>query len=121
MPGKILPLLFVIILTVISGIADSQGFSYAAAMWRDDKLVWNALFKSAAGFAVGIVTYWLIVRFLNQLHVTAPEIQTLLWFGVTLLAVAIVNGNFFRWQRIDQLVAVMVLLGIGWLLFRTGG
>jgi len=121
MNEKILPILLVGILTIISGIADSQGFSHAAAMWSDGKLIWSEFAKSAFGFAIGIVTYWLVVRFLNQLQVNAPEIQTLLWFGVTLLAVALINGTFFGWQRIDQLVAVLVLFGIGWLLFRTGG
>ncbi len=121
MNEKLLPILLVVILTVASGIGDSLGFSHAAAMWNQGRLDWNEFAKSAAGFALGIGTYWLVVRFLNQLDINAPEIQTLLWFGVTLLGVALLNGNFFRWQLLDQLVAVGVLAGIGWLLFRTGG
>jgi hypothetical protein len=34
--------------------------------------------------------------------------------------VALISGRLAAWRRLDQLVAVVVLLGIGWLLLRTG-
>jgi hypothetical protein len=33
---------------------------------------------------------------------------------------AFISGKFLEWQTIDQTVAVVVLLGIAWLLFRAG-
>lgn len=51
----------------------------------------------------------------------SPEMQTLLWFTMTIIGVAIVSGQFVDWQRVDQAVAVAILIGLGWLLFRTGG
>jgi hypothetical protein len=112
--------LFIIGITVVSGIGDSRGFFHAANMWRHDALVFSEFGKSALGFSIGISTYWIAVKYLNQLGVLSPEIQTLIWFGITIVGVAFISGKFLQWQTIDQIIAVAVLLGIAWLLFRTG-
>jgi hypothetical protein len=120
MPEQSSLLLLILGITVLSGLGDSQGFLHAARIWRDDQLVWNALAKSALGFTFGIVLYWIAIRFLQQFGIFSAETQTILWFGITLLGVAMFSGKFFRWSRTDQIVAVAVLAGIGWLLLRTG-
>jgi len=58
---------------------------------------------------------------MNAAGIVAPEIQTLIWFSITILGVAIISRSFFRWQTIDQLVGVAVLAGVAWLMVRTGG
>ena len=113
--------LIVIGITVLSGIGDSQGFVHAAKIWVDEKLVWNELGKSALGFAIGISLYWIVLKYMNAAGIAAPEVQTLVWFSVTLLGVAIMSRNFFGWQTIDQIVGVAVLAGVAWLMVRTGG
>lgn len=112
-------LLFIIGITLVSGIGDSQGFIHAANMWQGGKLVLSEFGKSALGFSIGIGTYWLAAKYLKDFGVLSPETQTLIWFGVTIIGVAFLSGKFLRWQTIDQIVAVVVLLGIAWLLFRT--
>jgi hypothetical protein len=113
-------LLIVIAISIVSGLADSRGFIHAARIWQGGQLVWHELGKSALGFSLGIGSYWLAVKYLQELGVLAPETQTLVWFGVTMIGVAVVSGRFVRWQALDQLVALCVLLGIAWLLYRTG-
>jgi hypothetical protein len=113
-------LLVVVGLTLLSGLGDAQGFLHAARMWQAGRLVAAELGRSAAGFAVGIGAYWICVRYLQRVGVEAPETQTLVWFVTTLLGVALVSGDLFRWRALDQAVAALVCLGIGWLLFRTG-
>jgi hypothetical protein len=113
--------LIIIVLTVLSGIADSQGFIHAAKIWANDRLVWNDLGKSALGFAFGISLYWIVIKYMNAAGIAAPEIQTLIWFSITILGVAILSSNFFRWQTIDQIVGMVVLAGVAWLMVRTGG
>lgn len=115
--------LFILVIgtTLISGIGDSQGFIYAANVWQNGGLVWGELSKSALGFSIGIGTYWLSLKYLKELGVIAPETQAIFWFGITIIGVAFISGKFLRWQIIDQIIAITVLLGIGWLLFRTGG
>jgi hypothetical protein len=80
----------------------------------------SELGKSALGFSVGIGSYWLAAKYFNEFGVLAPETQTLIWFGATIAGVAFISGQFLRWQAIDQAVAVVVLLGVAWLLFRVG-
>jgi hypothetical protein len=114
-------LLIIVGITLISGIGDSQGFIHAAKMWQNGRVVWSEFCKSGLGFAVGISTFWVAVKYFKEFGILSPEIQTLIWFGVTIIGIALVSRRFLTWQTIDQLVAVCVFLGIGWLLFRTGG
>jgi hypothetical protein len=111
-------LLLVSCFILISGIGDAQGFFHATNIWQDGRLVRSELAKSALGFTVGIVMYWVSVRYLNEFRIISAEIQTLIWFGLTLIGVAILNGKFWHLKVTDQLVAFLVLIGIGWLLFR---
>lgn len=113
--------LIIMVITVLSGIADSQGFVHAAKVWANDKLIWGEVGKSALGFAIGISLYWIVIKYMNAAGIAAPEIQTLVWFSITILGVAIISRNFFRWQAIDQIVGVAVLAGVAWLMVRTGG
>ena len=109
----------VMALTIISGIGDSQGFLHAARVWRDDALMWDEVVKSAAGFAFGIVMYWIAIRFFQKSGVTIAETQTIVWFAITIVGVAALSGEFLRWRTSDQLIAVTTLGGVGWLMFRT--
>jgi hypothetical protein len=120
MPEQLKLLLFIIAITLLSGLGDARGFIHAATMWQHGKLVLSEFGKSALGFAVGISSYWLAVKYLKEFGIFSPEAQTLIWFGVTMLGVALISGKFLRWQTLDQIIGVVVLLGIGWLLFRTG-
>ena len=61
------------------------------------------------------------LRYFAQYGVVSAEFQTLIWFGVTMVGVAALSGQFTQWQRLDQIAALCVLTGIGWPVFRTGG
>ena len=111
--------LIIILLTIVSGLADAQGFLHAARIWQGGSLIWGELGRSALGFIVGIALYWLALRSMNAVGIISPEIQTVTWFGVTLIAVALVSGSFIKWTLIDQVITLVVLCGIGWLIFRT--
>lgn len=114
-------LFIIIVISVLSGLADSQGFIHASKIWANNKLVWNEVGKSALGFAIGITLYWIVLKYMNAAGIVAPEIQTLIWFSITILGVAVISRSFFRWQTIDQLVGIAVLAGVAWLMVRTGG
>ncbi len=110
----------VIALSVLSGMGDAQGFVHAARVWEGGRFHPATLVRSAFGFAFGISLYYGIVGLLQKLGVRTPEVQTLLWFSVTLVGVAVMSGAFWSWRRVDQLVAVAVLVGVAWLMVRTG-
>jgi hypothetical protein len=113
--------LIVFVLIVLSGFFDSWGFVYAAKIWQKDALSWLNLGKSTLGWGIGITLYIISLRFMARLGVTSAEIQTVIWFAMTIIGVVIFSGKFFEWPRTEQIVAVLVLAGLGWLLYRTGG
>lgn len=113
--------LLIIGIMLVSGFADSQGFIHAAQVWQSGTVAWDALGKSALGYGVGISLYWIDLRYMQKIGVTSPELQTVFWFGVTMVGVAATSGQFFQWSRLNQVVGVGVLMGIGWLSFRASG
>jgi len=113
--------ILIIVLSLLSGFGDSQGFVHSARVWATGKLVWQEIVKSSLGYGFGILMYWVAIRFLNEFGIVSPEIQTLGWFVVTIVGVAMFSGEFIRWQAVDRFVAVCVLAGVGWLLLRTRG
>jgi len=106
-------------LLVISGVCDSLGFTYAARIWHDNLIQWRELARSACGFAAGITIYWFTIRYFSELGVGSAELQMLIWFSTTLIGVAVLNGRFLHWPSSDQAVAMLVLIGITWLLIRV--
>jgi hypothetical protein len=106
-------------LWVCSGMADSLGFVHASRMWRDDGLVWRECVRSALGFASGIALYWHSVRYATRLGIVSAEAQTIVWFAVTIVGEALVNGKFSEWPMLDRLVALVVASGLGWLMVHA--
>lgn len=112
-------ILLVLALSVVSGVADSQGFVHASRMWREDSVVWREVLWSATGFALGVGMYWLSLRYMSRLGIVSAEAQTIVWFAVTIIGVALVGGKFNEWRMLDRLVAMVVVSGLGWLLVRA--
>lgn len=112
--------LIVLVLIVLSGILDSLGFVYASKVWQKDTLSWIDLGKSALGWWGGITMYVLSLRYMARMGVTSAELQTIVWFAMTIIGVVVFSGKFLAWPRLEQAVAVLVLIGLGWLLARTG-
>ncbi len=108
----------VILLTIVSGLADAFGGLHAARVWRENTLDLRELGLSAIGFAIGIGVYYIAVRFMRQAGIVTPEIQTTLWFVVMIVGLALLNGAFLRWELVDQIVAIAVIAGVGWLSVR---
>ena len=119
-PDRIFSFVMIIVLTLISGLADAQGAIWASKIWDNDRLNPDALWRAALGFGVGIAVYFITVRFLRNVGVVSPELQTAIYMVVMLVSVALVSRAFFTWQPVDQGVAVAILVGIVWLSVRTG-
>ena len=108
-----------VVLTLLSGIGDSYGFIHASAVWHEGHLVVGEVGRSLLGFAVGIGMYLIVIRFLNRLGVTSTELQTIGWFGVTIVGVALVKGDVVRWALVDRLVAAVCVASICWLMVHA--
>lgn len=115
------PVAAALLLTLLSGIGDAYGFVHAARIWRDDLVHWPALGRSALGFGGGMAMQWMALRYLHRLGVTVAELQTMLWFTVTMIGIAVLSRSALQWAPGDRLVALGVLCGLGWLIARNPG
>jgi hypothetical protein len=109
----------IFVLLALSGFADSYGFFCASKIWQNGALSWPDLAKSALGWAVGISLYIVSLRPMAAAGVTSAEVQTTVWFAMTIIGVVILSGRFFHWPRLDQAIAVTAVAALGWLLART--
>jgi hypothetical protein len=116
----LLPITSLVILTLLSGLLDARGFIHASRIWQDGRFVKVEVIQSSLFFFGGITFYLASIRYLQRIGIVLPEIQTVFWFAVTLIGVAVINGKFLLWGTVDRIVAVIVVLGIGWLILRTG-
>ena len=116
---KLLYVMVFVALTLCSGLADARAFLYAAQTWPNDQLSLAVLGKSLLFFAVGILLYVLSLRFLRTLGVHSATIQTSLWFLATLVGLALLSGEFVKWQRLDQAVAIVAAAALAWLVVRV--
>lgn len=116
---QIIRIALILLLTLLSGAGDSQGFIHASKIWNQNRLVLPELFASALFFALGIFAYWIAIRFLQNVHIVSPAVQTLGWFLITIIGVGLTSGDFFHWQRVDQLISVLLIVGMIWLIIRT--
>ena len=88
-----------LVLTVLSGVGDTQGFVHAARIWSSGQFVLAELAKSALGFGAGMGLYWLLMRFAGSAGIVSPEVQVLGWFAVTLTSVAVIATRSSRGPR----------------------
>ncbi|HNR46238.1 MAG TPA: hypothetical protein PKH92_01150 [Anaerolineaceae bacterium] len=109
-----------VVLTLVSGLGDSQGFIHAARVWTGSKFNWNEALLCLGGFTFGMIAYWFVIRLMNDFGITSPELQTIGWFAATIIGVALFSGDFFKWQRLDQGIAIAALVAVAWLVVRKG-
>jgi hypothetical protein len=101
-----------------SGGGDALGFIHAARIWSGGSFALGELGRSAAWFAIGIVQYWLALYFARRLGIVSTGVQTLLWFTVTIVGVAIGTGELSHWRPTDQGLAAAIVVGMAILAFR---
>lgn len=110
--------ILIVVFTALAGWGDAKGFIHASRVWQDGSFVWLEALKCVAGFQFGMLMYWLALWRLSDQGIVAVEIQTLFWFVATIVGVALLSGKIISWPAFDQAVAVCILTGVGWLLYR---
>jgi hypothetical protein len=113
---SLLSAFLVLLLTVLSGVMDARGFVYAGRAWPDGQIDWAAVGQSLLAFFAGISLYIGAVRFMQAMGLNAVALQSGIWFVATAIGIAALDGSVTQWSRAQQAVALVVMLGLAWLI-----
>jgi hypothetical protein len=117
--GQVGNLLIVGVLTVASGLLDARGFVYAARAWPEGQLDVKIGLASLAAFAGGVSVYVFAVKFMQNAGIQGVALQSGIWFVVTAVGIAAMDGTLLQWSRTQQIVGVGVAVALGWLITTT--
>ena len=117
--GQIGNLVVVAVLTVASGLLDARGFVYAARVWPEGQFDLKMAVASMAAFAGGISAYILAVKFMQNAGIVGVALQSGIWFVVTAIGIAAMDGSIVQWTRTQQVVGVAVAVALCWLISST--
>jgi hypothetical protein len=112
--------LFVVgLLTVVSGLLDARGFVYAARAWPAGELDVRMGLASLASFAGGVSAYIVAIKFMQNVGIHGVALQSGIWFVVTAVGIAVMDGSIAQWSRTQQLIGIAVAIALGWLITTT--
>jgi hypothetical protein len=74
---------------------------------------------SILSFVAGLSLYIASVRFMQAFGLGAVAIQSAIWFVVTAIGIGLMDGSVAQWSRTQQLVALGVFAGLGFLIVTT--
>jgi hypothetical protein len=111
----------VLALTLASGLFDARGFLYASRAWPGGRLDPATALASLAAFVAGVSLYVLAVRFMQGVGIAQMALQSAIWFVVTAVGVAAMDGSVLQWSRTQQVTAIGIAIALGWLIATTSG
>jgi hypothetical protein len=117
--GQFGNLVVVALLTLGSGLLDARGFVYAARAWPDGHLDVKVGALSLLSFAGGVSVYVLAVKFMQNAGIQGVALQSGIWFVVTAVGIAAMDGSLLQWTRTQQAVGLGVAIALGWLISTT--
>ena len=117
--GQIGNFVVVGLLTIVSGLLDARGFVYAARAWPGGQLDAKMGLASLASFAGGVSVYILAVKFMQNAGISGVALQSGIWFVVTAIGIAAMDGTLIQWTRSQQVVGVAVAIALCWLITTT--
>jgi hypothetical protein len=117
--GQVTNLLIVGLITIASGLLDARGFVYAARAWPDGQLDLRMGLLSLASFAGGVSAYIVAIKFMQNAGIQGVALQSGIWFVVTAIGIAAMDGSLLTWSRTQQAVGLGVAIALCWLISTT--
>jgi hypothetical protein len=117
--GQFGNLLVVGVITVASGLLDARGFVYAARAWPEGQLDMKMGLLSLASFAGGVSAYIVAIKFMQNAGIHGVALQSGIWFVVTAVGIAAMDGSLLTWTRTQQAVGLAVAVALCWLISTT--
>jgi hypothetical protein len=117
--GQVGNLLIVGLITIASGLLDARGFLYAGRAWPDGQLDLKVGLASLACFAGGVSAYIVAIKFMQNAGIQGVALQSSIWFVVTAIGIAAMDGSLLTWTRTQQVVGLGVAVALCWLISTT--
>ena len=117
--GQLGNYLVVGLLTIASGLLDARGFVYAARAWPDGQLDLKMGLASLVCFVGGLSAYILAIKFMQNAGIQGVALQSSIWFVVTAIGLAAMDGSLLTWTRTQQVVGLGVAVALCWLISTT--
>ena len=117
--GQVANLVIVGLITVASGLLDARGFVYATRAWPDGQLDLKMGLLSLASFAGGVSAYIVAIKFMQNAGIHGVALQSSIWFVVTAIGIAIMDGTIVTWTRPQQAVGLGIAVALCWLISTT--
>ena len=117
--GQVGNLLVVGLITIASGLLDARGFVYAARAWPDGQLDLKMGLASLVCFVGGLSAYILAIKFMQNAGIQGVALQSSIWFVVTAIGLAAMDGSLLTWTRTQQVVGLGVAVALCWLISTT--
>lgn len=111
----------VLALTFASGFFDARGFLYASRAWPGGRLDPPLALASLAAFVLGVSLYVLAVRSMQGIGIVGVALQSAIWFVVTAIGIAVMDGTVLQWTRLQQATAIAIAVALAWLIATTSG
>ncbi len=105
-----------IIATALSAYFDAKGFVYASQSWKQGSLLIATSLLSLVTFIGGVALYIVSIGFQQRLGVQSAAMQSIFWFAMTVVGIALMDGTITQWSISQRVVGALVTIGIGWLL-----
>lgn len=117
--GQLGNFVIVTLLTLGSGLLDARGFVFAARAWPEGRLDPKMGFLSLACFAGGLTAYIVAVKFMQSAGIQGVALQSGIWFVITAVGIAAMDGSILNWTRTQQVVGIVVAVALCWLIATT--
>jgi hypothetical protein len=117
--GQVGNFLVVGLLTLASGLLDARGFVYAARAWPQGQLDARMGLASLVCFVGGLTAYVASIRFMQNAGIQGVALQSGIWFVVTAIGIALMDGTITQWSRAQQVVGAAVAIALCWLIATT--
>ncbi|MEJ0084692.1 MAG: hypothetical protein WDO72_03345 [Pseudomonadota bacterium] len=117
--GQVANLLIVGLITIASGVLDARGFVYATRAWPEGQLDLKMGLLSLVSFAGGVSAYIVAIKFMQNAGIQGVALQSGIWFVVTAIGIAAMDGSLLTWSRTQQVVGIGVAVALCWLITTT--
>jgi hypothetical protein len=107
------------LLTLASGLLDARGFVYAGRSWPQGQLDARIGLASLLCFVGGLTAYIVAIRFMQNAGIHGVALQSGIWFVVTAIGIAAMDGTIGQWSRTQQVVGIAVAIALCWLISTT--